>query len=48
MTTPIELKENLIKQYNDLIGQIQRIEGAIAACDQLAPADDTSVEEEEE
>ena len=33
--TPTELKESLIKQYNDTVVTIQKLEGAIYACEQL-------------
>ena len=33
--TTTELKEKLIKQYNEMITNLQRLEGAIAACDEL-------------
>jgi hypothetical protein len=35
MPTPIELKETLIKQYNESIENLRRLEGALAACDEL-------------
>ena len=35
MTTAVELKENLIKQYNDTVAVLQKIEGAISACNEL-------------
>ena len=37
MTSPAELKEKLIEQYNQLIVQLQKTEGAIAACNELTP-----------
>ena len=33
--TPTTLKENLIKQYEDTLATLRKIEGAIYACDQL-------------
>lgn len=33
--TPAELKENLVKQYNEMVVNLKRLEGAIAACDEL-------------
>jgi len=48
MTTPTELKESLIAQYNELVVQLQRIEGAIAACDQLTPQPEEETDEEED
>ena len=32
---PAELKENLIKQYNEVVTSLKVLEGAIAACDAL-------------
>ena len=44
--TPSELKETLLKQYNDAVMNVQRIEGAIAACNELASSEEeTTVEE---
>lgn len=48
MTTPLELKDSLIRQYNDLSVQLQRIEGAIAACETLCSESDKETDEEEE
>ncbi len=39
--TTAELKENLIKQYNETMVNLQRLEGAIAACDQLLKEEPT-------
>ena len=33
--TPVELKENLIKQYNEVVTSLKVLEGAVAACDAL-------------
>ena len=33
--TSTELKEKLVKQYNEMVTNLQRLEGAIAACDEL-------------
>jgi len=44
--TPAELKETLLKQYDQAITQLRQLEGAIQACDELLkpteepPADD--------
>ena len=43
--TSTELKENLIKQYNETVENLRRLEGAIAACDQLI--EEPTTEEEE-
>ena len=43
--TPTELKEKLVKQYNEGVVQIQQLQGAIAACDELLK---TTQEEEEQ
>ena len=32
---PTELKETLVKQYNEMAANLQRMEGAIAACDRM-------------
>ena len=33
--TPAELKQNLLKQYEDTLTTLRKIEGAIYACEQL-------------
>ena len=33
--TPAELKETLLKQYDQAITQLRQVEGALAACDEL-------------
>lgn len=44
--TPSELKETLLKQYNDAVMNVQRLEGAIAACTELVDSEEeTTVEE---
>ena len=35
MTTPIELKENLLKQHAETVETLRKIEGAIYACEML-------------
>jgi len=42
--TSTELKENLIKQYNETVENLRRLEGAIAACDQLIGTEETTEE----
>ena len=38
--TPTELKKNLIEQYNQAVAQMQQLQGAIAACDELLKEDE--------
>ena len=47
MTSPATLKDNLIEQYNQTIVQLQKLEGAIAACNELLSAteEETTTEE---
>ena len=45
MTSPTALKETLIEQYNQLVVQLQKTEGAIAACNELLAAEETTTEE---
>ena len=45
MTSPAELKDSLVEQYNQLIVQLQKTEGAIAACNELLNAEETTPEE---
>ena len=33
--TPAELKETLLKQYEQAVTQVRQLEGAIQACDEL-------------
>ena len=40
------LKENLIKQYNQTIANLQRIEGALAVLNQLEEEAEPAAEEE--
>ena len=42
-----ELKDNLIKQYNDTIANLQRIEGALAVLNQLDEEEAAPTAEEE-
>ena len=44
--TPFELKETLIKQYNEAVVSVQRLEGAIAACNELVSSVKETTEEE--
>ena len=46
--TTTEYKENLIKQYNELVVNLQRLEGAIAACNALLEEETTEEETSEE
>ena len=48
MKTPSSLKLELIEQYNNALATVQKIEGAIAACNELeaaAETDETPTEE---
>ena len=38
--TPAELKETLIKQYDQAITTLRHLEGAIQACDELLKKDE--------
>ena len=38
--TPAELKQNLLKQYEQAVVQVQQLQGAIAACDELLKKED--------
>ena len=33
--TPAELKANILKQYEQAVAQVQQLQGALAACDEL-------------
>ena len=46
--TTTEYKENLIKQYNETVTNLQRLEGAIAACNTLLEEETTEEETTEE
>ena len=39
--SPSELKQNLVKQYNEVVNQLQQLQGAIAACDELLKEEPT-------
>ena len=41
MKTPSSLKLELIEQYNNALATVQKIEGAIAACNELEAASET-------
>ena len=44
---PTELKETLVKQYNEMAINLQRLEGAIAACDELLkPTEEETTDDE--
>ena len=45
MTSPSALKDTLVEQYNQLLVQLQKTEGAIAACNELLNAEKTTPEE---
>ena len=45
--TPAEYKEQLIKQYNETAMNLQRLEGAIAACNAMLVTEDETTTEEE-
>jgi len=38
--TTTELRDQLVKQYNETAVNLQRLEGAIAACNQLIETED--------
>ena len=42
---PAELKEILIKQYDQAITQLRQIEGALQACEELLKDDEPTEEE---
>ena len=46
--TPAELKETLVKQYNEVVTSLKVLEGAVAACDALlnqeTPEEETTEE----
>lgn len=46
--TTTEYKDNLIKQYNELVVSLQRLEGAIAACNTLLEKETDEEETTEE
>ena len=41
MKTPTSLKFELIEQYNKAVATVQKLEGAIAACNELEAAEKT-------
>ena len=45
--SPTELKESLVKQYNEVVSQLQQLQGAIAACDELLKEETTEETTEE-
>ena len=47
MKTPSSLKLELIEQYNSAVATVQKLEGAIAACNQLEAAAKEPTPEEE-
>ena len=48
MKTPSSLKLELIEQYNQALATVQKIEGAIAACNELEAAESDETPETEE
>jgi len=46
--TTTEYKEQLVKKYNEAVVNLQRLEGAIAACNALLEAQDEDTETTEE
>lgn len=45
--SPAQLKENLIEQLNQAVVQVQQLQGAIAACDELLKEETTEETPEE-
>ena len=45
--TTTELRDQLVKQYNEMVTNLQRLEGAIAACNQLIESEDEELDTEE-
>ena len=45
--SPAQLKENLIEQLNQAVVQVQQLQGAIAACDELLKEETTEETTEE-
>ena len=43
--TTVELKQQLVQQYNEMAVNLQRLEGAIAACDKLLEPESTDEDE---
>jgi hypothetical protein len=43
--TPSELKENLLKQYEQTITQLRQLEGALQACDELLKEEPTTTDD---
>ena len=46
--TTTEYKEQLVKIYNEAVANLQRLEGAIAACNALLEVQDEDTETTEE
>jgi len=46
--TTTEYKEKLVKQFNETVTNLQRLEGAIAACNALLEEETTEEETTEE
>ena len=45
MKTPSSLKLELIEQYNNAVATVRKLEGAIAACNELEKEEPTPEEE---
>ncbi len=43
--TPAELKENLLKQFDEAVANVRRIEGALAACNELLKEEEQLTDE---
>ena len=46
--TPAELKKNLLQQLDETVANARRLEGAIAACDEMLKEETTEEETVEE
>ena len=44
--TTTEYRDQLIKKYNETVAMLQRVEGAISACDELLKSQEGPTEEE--
>ena len=43
--TPAELKQNILKQYEEAITQLRQLEGALAACDELLKKEEPTTDD---
>jgi hypothetical protein len=48
MTTPSELRDKLIEEYNEAIVELHQLRGAIRACDFLIESEDEEDEDDDE